>query len=344
MRTKEYFIDGFLAFNDIENVAKYINRLEAYISKSGYDLQLELILHYYRMTQADAIENSYEKALEEATQIFELLKNTEWGWLEIQVLGSAIGRTPHYTMSEELMQKAFCILDNEFSDHELYEFTKCRFYINLTLRLLRARYYDSANPADIQAKFDWYMQQALSFCEKKNYITYRTILLTRQAIFYGDSDKILECLDNLKTTEDKMWIKTTKDEVVEYFQRLKSSATTDLKNLIVGWQMYKRRIELGISTADLASAIGISSPTTINLYERGGRGVGPARLCKVAEVLGVDISYFYGETNAEPANITTDIITYKMVQLMSQMSEGDKEYLLEHAKLFANLNKKKAEG
>ena len=342
MQTKEYFINEFLGFNDKEKVDEFISHLEAYISKNEYDMQLELILYYYRMTEAEEIEDCYEKASKIAAPVFNLLKNTDWGWLEIQVLASVIGHVPRYTMGEKLMNKAFGILDNKFFDHEDYEGTKLRFYFNFTLKLLRSRYYDNADPADIQAKFDHCIQQAISFCKKYGYITYKTVLLTRQAVFYGNSDKILECLDALKATEDKMWLSTTKDEVVEYFQRLGGNATTDLKNLIVGWQIHKRRKELGISTTDLAKAIGATSPTAINLYERGVRGVSYTRLCKIAEALGIDISYFYGEARAEPANLTTDIITHKVVQLMSQMSESEKGYLLEQVRLFINLNREKA--
>jgi len=343
MRTKEYFIDEFLKFNDKENVDEYISRLEAYISENGDDMQLKLILYYYRGAKADDIENNYEKACEIATLVLESLKTVSWGWLEIQVLASAITRAPHYTLGWESMQKALDILDNEFFNHEHYEYTKLRFYFNFTLRLLRARYYDNADPADIQAKFDQCMQQAISFCEKKGYITHRTVLLVRQAVFYGDSDKILEYVDALEATKDKMWIRTTKDEVVEYFQRLGGKATTDLKNLIVGWQIYKRRKALGMSTSDLTDAIGATSPATINLYERGDRGVGPARLCKIAEVLGVDMSYFYGGSSTEPTNTTTDIATHKVAQLMLQMSEREKECLLENAMSLIKLNKKRDE-
>jgi len=343
MRTKEYFINEFLKFTDKENVDEYISCLEAYISENEYDMQLELILYAYQKYKINDIENCYEKACEVVAPVFDLLKNTEWGWLEIQVLASVIGNVPHYTMGEALMNKAFKILDNEFIDHENHEYTKLRFYFNFSWRLLRARYYDNANPADIQAKFDRYFQQAISLCEKYDYITVRTVLLVRQAIFYGDSKKILEYLDALKVTGDKMWLRTTKDEVVEYFQRLGGKATIDLKNLIVGWQIYKRRKELGMSIEDLADAIDAPSIKTMYVYERGVRGVGSERLCKIAEALGVDMSYFYGGPDTEPANITTDIATHKMGKLMSQMSEKEKEYLLDNARGLIKLHKKKDE-
>jgi len=341
MITREYFINEFLGFDDKENVDQYISCLEAYISEREYDLQLELILYAYRKYKINDIENCYEKACEAIAPVFELVKNMDLGWLEIQVLASIIDNVPHYTMGEKLMQKAFNILDNEFADHEYYEYVKLRFYFNFTWRLLRARYYDDADPADIQTKFDQCMEQAISFCEKNNYFIFRTVLLVRQALFYGDSDKILEYVDALEATKDKMWIRTTKDEVVEYFQRLGGKATTNLKNLIVGWQIYKRRNELGMTTAELTDAIEATSPATINLYERGGRGVGPARLCKIAEVLGVDMSYFYGGSSTESANTTTDITTHKVAQLMAQMSETDKESVLELVKCFVHISKKK---
>jgi len=334
MHTKEDYTNQYLNFssNDKENVDALISGLETYISENGCDLQLELILYAYRKYKVDDLENCYEKACEAAAPVFELLENTNWGWLEIQVLACVIGHVPYYTMGEKLVQQAFDILDNKFADHEYYEFTKFRFYMNFTLRLLRARYYEATNPADIQAKFDQCLQQAISFCEKNNYITFRTVLLVRQAVFYGDSNRILECMDALKVTGDKMWIRTTKDEVVEYFQCLGGNVTTDLKNLIVGWQIYKRRKELGMSTSQLADAIDATSTSAINLYERGERGVGTAKLCKVAEVLKVSIFYFFGGIGTESAHAITDIPTHIMGQFMAQMSEREKDFMLEMAR------------
>jgi len=337
MYTKEYFINEFLAFDDKENVDEHINRLETYISESGYDLQLKLILYYYQGLKADDLENNYNKACEFSALALDLLKTTSWGWLELQVLASAISRAPHYTTSWEFMQKALKVLDDKFVNHENYEYSKFRLYGNLTWRLIRARYYDDADPADIQNKFDQCIKEAITFCEKMDYKIYRLVLLVRQAVFYGDSDKILKYVHELEATRDKIWIRTTKDEVVEYFLCLGSNVTTDLKNLIVGWQMHKRRIELRMKAAELAKAAGVRH-ATINLYERGERGAVYAKLCKIANALNVDVSYFYGEASTESLNATTDITTHKLIQLMAQMSENEKNYLLESARLIMKFN------
>jgi len=339
MHNKEYFVNEYLnsSSKDMEKVDELISCLEAYISENEYDMQLELILHDYRTYKAGVIEDCYEKSCKKAAPIFELLQATDWDWLEIQILASAIGYVPYYTMGWELMQKAFNMLDNEFSSHKSRNFTKFRFHMNFTLRLLRARYYDDTDPGDIQTKFDHCIQQAIAFCEKNDYETFRLVLLVRQAVFYGDADKILEYIDELRATEDKVWIRTTTDEVVEYFQRLGRNITTSLKNLIVGWQVYKRRQALGMSTRELADAVDMSVGN-INTVERGVRGVTYANLCKLADVLNIDISYFYAETDTRPANVITDATTHKIVQLLSKMSEHEKEYLHAFIKDFIKFN------
>jgi len=344
MSTKEFFMDQFLnnfASAEEKILSERINGLEAYISENGYDAELQLILCTYRVFMADNVENDHKKSLDAAAPAFEILQDRNLGWFELRVLGGIIDHYSSYTKCYELMQEALDVLEDKFSDYRNYDYNRFRFYFCLTLRLIRARYHDVGDPADIKTKFDHCVKEAIALCQKHGWLTLRTVALTRQAIFYADSDKILECMAALKDTKDKEWIRTTNDEIVENFKNLKTNITPALKRYIIGVQIQKRRKELGLTTRQLADALD-AGVGLINEYERGAKEPGVERLILLADILKVDFSYFYGSPNAEETNATTDIATHKMVHLMSNMSETEKEFVINIAKGYIKLKKTKA--
>jgi transcriptional regulator with XRE-family HTH domain len=68
----------------------------------------------------------------------------------------------------------------------------------------------------------------------------------------------------------------------------------------MGRRIRLRRAEKGISQIALAKHLDISFQQ-VQKYEKGINRVGAARLQQIAEVLGVDISFFYDGDGKEPA-------------------------------------------
>jgi transcriptional regulator with XRE-family HTH domain len=59
----------------------------------------------------------------------------------------------------------------------------------------------------------------------------------------------------------------------------------------IGIRIRGKRLAVGLATADLAQAVGLNSET-IEAYERGTLRVPSEHLVKLADVLGVTLSYF----------------------------------------------------
>ena len=68
----------------------------------------------------------------------------------------------------------------------------------------------------------------------------------------------------------------------------------------VGSRVRLRRNMLGLSQEKLGDALGLTFQQ-VQKYEKGINRVGAARLQQIAEVLGVDISFFYDGDGKEPA-------------------------------------------
>lgn len=67
----------------------------------------------------------------------------------------------------------------------------------------------------------------------------------------------------------------------------------------VGSRLRERRLLLGISQTELASAVGLAFQQ-LQKYERGANRISASRLFEFATVLGVPVAHFFGESSDEP--------------------------------------------
>ncbi len=66
-------------------------------------------------------------------------------------------------------------------------------------------------------------------------------------------------------------------------------------DILVGRQLRRRRLELGLSHEDLGVAVDVH-PMRIVAYERGDERIMPAHLVRFSELLGVKLRFFFPGT------------------------------------------------
>jgi len=338
---KEHFINAFYSVRNgnIAALPSLIRDIETHLAEEGSDIQLELIVHTLRTYEEDTTTGDFIRSCEATAPIIKVLHNVEWGLLELEILVSVIGHIASFQLTVKLMKKALSILGKKFTDVKHYDFMKLQIFFNLTLRLLRAKYFDKNNLEEVKALFDQCVKAAIDICDKKGYITFKAVVVVRNAVFYGVYNDILSGIKALEDTKDEAWIKTTKDEVVEYVFHIDSDnkLSTQMLNFCVGHQIQRRRKEIGMSTLDFADAIG-STQTAVNEFERGARGVSAKRLCDIAKVLDVDVSYLFGDVK-RPTDVVADIKAHTINKLVSNMCDADKQYVLELVRGFIKYGK-----
>jgi len=331
--TKDGIINMFMKFIDYKKVDEIIYNVESYLSANEYDIQVELLLHTFKAMKAGYFSNDFEEICEVAAPIFELLKMTDWGIIELHILATIISYTPHHTISRDFRNEAIELLDDEFYDNPECVRIKSRLHANLSMRYLCAKYYDGLDPQEINPLFDQCINIAITIYEKREKTELKTALLIRKALFYGECEKISRHMESLEKIKNNPVMEYIKQELVLFLRLLGDKITKPLLNFLIGHQIKKKRKELGMSTIDFADAIG-SNQTVVNGFERGDRGISAPRLFKIAKVLNVDIAYFYGEISEKRTAAITDVTTHKLVQLISTLPENDKEYILEFTKGF----------
>ena len=283
-----------------------ISRIKAYISTNGEDVELGLISKALQISRHDQSTYNFKECSEMAEPIFETLKGMgTWSILLIEILGTVIQYSSSYTEAHNLTQEAFDILDDDFADYKNIDYTKLMFNCNMAYRLGRAHYYDltSSDPnpekvKEINELFYHYLNLALETCNKHNLTLHKKALAVRKAIFEGNCDLVFECFAafNKKDKNEKELLKAMQDEALEYFYYFYNYISTKQRNFFTGLLMKRRREALNISTMDMADALG-TERTVINKLENGTAGASRERISKIADILGVETSYFRGHTD-----------------------------------------------
>ena len=105
-----------------------------------------------------------------------------------------------------------------------------------------------------------------------------------------------------------------------------SDGTPNPIDLYVGSRVRMRRTLLGMSQEKLASELGVTFQQ-VQKYERGLNRIGASRLWDLAQVLGVNVDFFYQDIDSETSNKSPRKI-YANPELSEEIAEFDMDILL----------------
>jgi len=341
MDVKEMLIDEFLAFrsfHDVKQIDEFIKLIKPLISENNEtNDELKYLLLVMKAAREDCISSDFAKCRKIASPIFKwLTAKKDLEYFEIIILYTVLPHAPTYKLADELAQNAIRVLKSKYAYVKKQKPIIYTIYTNMTLRLVRARYFDMKNPAkqndelqEIEVLFSQYMKLIKAVCAEKNLYALSTVLDVRKALFEGDCEGIVSGLDKLDEAQEKEWLKTTRDEVVEYLSQLNTKLTTKLRDLLIGKRIQTRRNVIGITTIELADHIG-EDEKTICEYERGGKGIRESQLYEIAEALNTDVAFLVGDNDtATAARVEDDLLVHKIQLAVRNASETDKQYILD---------------
>jgi len=309
-----------------------INRIETYLGENEFDDQLNIVLISMKARENDFNSNDFDKCCDIAAPVFEQLEDmSKWGHLELEVLCSMISYNRSYKKSLFLTQKAFEMIDDleKEGDSRIWK-VRAMFSINLTFRLTRARYIDldpneqGADLAEIKQAFKHHLKLGRAVLTEKKHAALRTVLNTREALFHRNCDAICDGLLILKHTKEDAWLKALEDEVMDYLSHFRMLLTTPQRNMLLGMRVRRRRQELGMSLDDFADEMGMERTSIIKI-ENGSVGMFAPNLFNAAHVLGVGISYFYGDPVKKLYETEEDLFAHKIAKAMRNSTDKEKD-------------------
>jgi len=295
--TKEVLIERFLVLKSSEGRAidLLITRIDKFIAKQP-DTDLTLIVCLLKALRADNGRQPYENCCAIAAPIFEILDNTtNWGYLELFVLSAAVVYNEDFNKAAELFQEALDVLDlDEHVSNPKCKPIRTNLHANFTNRINRARYYEAdMNVALLRKLFTESYDYAMEFYVRKN-LPKQHLLEIRRGISEDNLPMAEAALVALEEKGENKLHSDAKDELMEFVVEMSGELNVKFHKYLHGYQIRKRRIELGMSAGDLADALGWDEPL-LTAIERGSDSASIRRLRKIALELKVSLDYFYGD-------------------------------------------------
>jgi len=341
--TKDILISEFyeLRLAERDKWKNLASRIETYLEETEFDSQLNLALISMKAREEDLKSNDFYKCCDIAAPIFEQLENApKWNHLELEILCSVICHNRDYKKSLSLTQEAFEVIDDleQEGDSRIWK-VKAMFSINVTIRLIRARYTD-INPAEggadliaIRESFKYHLNLARAACTQEKHATIKLVLDIREALFNRNCDLICDGLRKLRKAKDPVWLHALEDEVMSYLYHFRMLLSTEQLNLLLGLRIRRRRQELGLSLDDFSEEMAMERPSLIKV-ENGTVGLHTPKLFLAAAILGVGVTYFYGDPETKIYETEDERFAHKMALLMKNSTEDEKEIVFSLSKTF----------
>jgi len=146
-------------------------------------------------------------------------------------------------------------------------------------------------------------------------------------------------LNQLRETGNRVFFKAARHEIADYVPHLKGDFGTDLRHIIVGYQIQKRCNELGWKRKELAEKLDIDYERLCRIIN-GTESFAIGGLMEAAKVLGVSTGYLLGEETVKLAD-EDESFMWDMQTKMRGSTDIEKAAVLEAAELMLNFLRKK---
>jgi len=333
--TKEILISEYFTTRlaERERWKELIHRLEIYL-EDNFDNQLSLILASMQIREEDLTSNCFDKCCDMAVPLFERFERMlECDILELSILCSTINYNKNYKRSLLLAEKGFEIsyaLEQK-GNPDAWK-ARAMISINLTMRLVRARFVDidpakqGADLAEIKKEFKRHLKLGRDVLTEPKHKVMKLVLNIREALFNRNCDDICDGLFKLKKAKEVVWLKALEDEVMDYLFHFRMLLSTEQINLLVGLRIRRRRQELSLSLDDFSEEMAMER-TSIIKVENGTVGLHTPKLFLAADLLGVGITYFYGDPQKKLYETEEDRFAHKISLAMRNSTDNEKELL-----------------
>lgn len=335
--TKEILLKDYLAFRAAtrRDTDKLISRFEKFMAREQLEADDELLLPLLSLKTLRAENESVllEEIFKIAAPVFEKLKDaSDWTYMQLYVLAGIIGYNPNYHEGMAFMHKVLDAIKDRSEADKKYKAICISMHMNMTLRIVRAKYLDSnLDEGELAAAFKHSYGYAMEHAENKN-LPLQYALQIRLGIFEGNEDIYKTGLAKLKELKQKKIYKHAKYELGEHLRFMDSNLDTPLANFFVGYNTRMMRKRQGKTISELAEAMGIDE-NVMSALERGDGGASIVTLKKLATLLRVTTDYLlFGDQSKNEA--LEDLFVLDMKLVMKNATKEEKNFILSHARMF----------
>ena len=309
-------------------------KLFEYIRDNGEDSQIVDALRIIKILETESEHNDFEKCYDIAIQIFDrLIEADDWDFYDLRILAQVIDYCETFDYTLLLAKDAFKRLEN-FKHEKKYIDIKATLYVNVILRLLRAKHFDMDNlqpTKELQDAFKKYTKEGLAFCEKHNLNIHRDVIYIRRGIFFKNPIFSDKGLSSLKASGQLEVYRMMQEAMAEFNFYSELSISKRQFNRIVGKNVRKTRKSLDLRMSDVAEIIGVTIPA-IALMERGDRSITGHNLVKMAYIFKVSVeTFFEGIITVYDVSVRNKAVYQRLMVLAADFTESELEALVTYA-------------
>jgi transcriptional regulator with XRE-family HTH domain len=296
---KEFFALGgnYKNFDKAKDLEKRIN---SYLEERPNDLHILDVSRLFRVYTTEFELEDFEGACKLAFPIIKRLLNlsiSKWELYDIRIAQYVVTWTYSFEEAVTLSKKALSAL-RKYVKHELYCKLELSIYLNSTVRLLKADYYEVdqnrevERSKDLEKTFNECTDNILALCEaeREEFKIYKIMTLIRIALFKRDFKTANKQLKGLKVL-DKDLHKAMKTSITAYSANTDFINSSNQLNVICGMNMRIAREARDLTMADIADLLSYSE-ANIGSMERGETPVTIYSLYKLAKSYDLTVNDF----------------------------------------------------
>jgi len=293
-KLKSQLLESFFnlggSFKNIAEFETLESKFNSYLKNIDGDdkdvLEVLKLVKLFKISSSD--DDIFELGCEWISPIVERLCATEmedWKSYDIRVGQIVFSWTKTFEDALKLAKIYLTVLKIQQNYEQFYK-DEFFCYLNLLNRFLRADYKEidhrteENRSEELKKAFEEYanLARAIALGKGEELKKYEFMLRIREAMFYRDSDSIMENLSLLRATGDKELYKAMKKSVIIFGSHFSIGITKEQYNILVGSNVRWFREKHALSIEDLADYLNVST-NQMGALERGEKKFFCPRSC-----------------------------------------------------------------
>ena len=315
-----------------------------YIENNGEDSQIRDALRVLQLYRVEAIYNDHETCCCIAAPILERMASTcNWDVYDILLFTTVVGYAETYIQAYILAEDVLKRLE-EYSNEKWYAGAKLTVHMNIMLRLLRTKHFDSENLVSLNELKKMFLQHttaAFALFKSRKFLIFEAVATIRKGLFYKDDDLTMEGFKLLGDNGEFNAYKVMQHEVRQFEFLAELTITRKQYDAIIGGTVRQLRLDRNMTTEELAELLDVS-PWSIGQFERGERGMSGLTIRKLADIFGVSTdALYYGPMATSLESNHHENQLQMLLAYARELAEDEMDYLLSNVRSLLRLSRGK---
>ena len=342
---KDKLLDDFLSIGGNHKPQESANaekNIIEFAEKYGYDDDIQDVLQIRKIEIAVREGYFFKDYYHLAEDMLDrLIKKEQWHFFDLRILVGAIPHSFDLEQTLALSKRVFELLDKEYKDKPIYETAKVKFNVAISNNLMKLYYLNIKNSIykeKVKKELLFHLESALEISSKETFPREYSVSLIKKGLLNNNTKLQKQGFSILAKLKEKEIVYLMKMGIEEYNFFVYNIEGELYINRKIGNRMRSQRKLNGLSLEEVADTIGVSYVTLYNA-ERGRTSLKAANLRKLADLLDVEVDFFFQFDDPETKDFTNPTLE-KLSALIKTLDEGEQKMAIDMVKSIVKNRKK----